>query len=89
MPKPELILRDLRDLHGFSASLIVETPVPTASRPASTPVHDDDDVFVTVLLPGGVKIETGLTAAEYRTIAKASANEHAARATRELKLQGA
>lgn len=88
MPKPTLVLRDLRDLHGFSASLIVDAPVPTATRTASTPVADDDDVFVTLLLPGGVKADVALTAAEYRTIAIAAANEVAIRASQALPLEG-
>lgn len=72
---PTLKVRDLRDLHGFSASLIVDAPAPTARTPGDRVVADEDDVFCTVLLPGGVSADIALTGAEYRAIAKAAANE--------------
>lgn len=79
---------DLRDLFGVTAAIVVDSPVPTAFTPAGRVLAEDDDVFVTITLPGGVRADVALTAAEYRVIAKAAANESAARATRELKLEG-
>lgn len=77
-------VRELRDLTNIPVSIVVDSPVPDLRTRAEQLLDDDDDVFLTLLLPGGVKADIMVSVAEYRAITKGADNARGALATSPL-----
>lgn len=87
MPKnDQLRVRDLIDLSAVTVGIVVDAPVACAVTPGDRLLDEDDDVFLTVLLPGGVRADIMVTVSEYRAISRGAENVRAALATRPLEL---
>lgn len=75
----------LRDLLGALAGIEVLDPIAIPTGPKT--IADDDPVDVAITLPGGVRIEAQLTAAEYMQVAKAHEQRLLAESRKQSSLQ--